>query len=48
MITLDGGNTFTFEYKNSDNRLILKFDFPIPKIGYVVGNGGLLFKRIQK
>jgi photosystem II stability/assembly factor-like uncharacterized protein len=48
MITLDGGNTFTFEYKNSDNRLILKFDFPIPKIGYAVGNGGLLFKRIQK
>jgi len=47
MITLDGGNTFTIEFENSDNRMIFKFDFPNPHIGYAVGNGGLLIKRIQ-
>jgi photosystem II stability/assembly factor-like uncharacterized protein len=45
-ITLDGGYTFNKEYIYNGNGLIYDFEFPSSKVGYAIGNHGVILKRI--
>jgi len=45
-ITQDGGSTFNPEYGYNGRGQIYDFEFPSPKIGYAIGNYGVVLKRI--